>query len=299
MNIEEFIKQNIAKINDGINEYKNGYDFNDLEIKNYLHSKLKQDILHTKHIDLLFDEINNVKFVKSKIKDIANKYLYYVPHLQDFYQANIFAKVFQNVDTENLTIAVLDYLQNQENINKLEVKFIEKDLKVLINKSLFVVSQGGFSSDLQAINSGLRVANEGDSAQFLFVARAILAGFNCSNVDVRSSRYDAIIDCNGTLLRIQIKGITAGSTISFVDRDRGGQGIDHTHERNRGKRITKKDCDIYVAVDKQVGICYIIPMSFADNLSDEDAKTVKLSDVSEYLENWSIVNLVSEKNHDY
>ena len=177
----------------------------------------------------------------------------------------------------------------------MEVKFIEKDLKVLINKSLFVASQGGFSSDLQAINSGLRVANEGDSAQFLFVARAILAGFNCSNVDVRSSRYDAIIDCNGTLLRIQIKGITAGSTISFVDRDRGGQGIDHTHERNRGKRITKKDCDIYVAVDKQVGICYIIPMFFADNLSDEDAKTVKLSDVSEYLENWSIVNLVSEK----
>ena len=40
-------------------------------------------------------------------------------------------------------------------------------------------------------------------------------------------------------------------------------------------------------------------MSFADNLSDEDAKTVNLSDVSEYLENWSIVNLVSEKNHDY
>ena len=36
-------------------------------------------------------------------------------------------------------------------------------------------------------------------------------------------------------------------------------------------------------------------MSFADNLSDEDAKTVKLSDVSEYLENWSIVNLVSQQ----
>ena len=295
MNIEEFVKQNIVKINDGINEYKTGYDFNDIEIKNYLHNKLKQDILNPKTISILTEEINNVKFVKSKIKDIANKYLYYITHLQDFYQANIFAKVFKNVDTENLTNVVLDCLQNQENINKLEVKFIEKDLKVLINKSLFVASQGGFSSDLQAINSGLRVANEGDSAQFLFVARAILAGFNCSNVDVRSSRYDAIIDCNGKLLRIQIKGITAGSTISFVDRDRGGQGIDHTHERNRGKRITKKDCDIYVAVDKQVGICYIIPMSFADNLSDEDAKKVKLSDVSKYLENWSIINLVSEK----
>ena len=37
-------------------------------------------------------------------------------------------------------------------------------------------------------------------------------------------------------------------------------------------------------------------MSFADNLSDEDAKKVKLSDVSDYLENWSIINLVSEQN---
>jgi hypothetical protein len=93
-------------------------------------------------------------------------------------------------------------------------------------------------------------ANAGDSAEFIFVARAILAGFNCSSVDVRSSRYDAIIDYNKKLLRVQIKGISTGNSISFKDRDRGGQGIDHTHERNLGQRITSVDCDIYVAVDK-------------------------------------------------
>lgn len=75
------------------------------------------------------------------------------------------------------------------------------------------------------------------------------AGFNASSVDVRSSRYDAIVDYNGTLLRIQIKGITGG-LISFKDRDRGGQGIDYKHQSNQGKRITSKDCDIYAAVDK-------------------------------------------------
>ena len=69
MNIEEFVKQNIVKINDGINEYKTGHDFSDIEIKNYLHSKLKQDILNPKTISILTEEINNVKFVKSKIKD--------------------------------------------------------------------------------------------------------------------------------------------------------------------------------------------------------------------------------------
>lgn len=135
-------------------------------------------------------------------------------------------------------------------------------------------------------------ANAGDSAQFLFVARAILAGFNASNVDVRSSRYDAIVDFENTLLRIQIKGIS-NDTISFFDRPRGGQGNDFTHECNRGKRITKIDCDIYVAVDKQVDICYLIPMSFADNLSDDECNKVKLEQVQNFKENWDIIKEVA------
>lgn len=137
-------------------------------------------------------------------------------------------------------------------------------------------------------------ANAGDSAEFLFVARAILAGFNASSVDVRSSRYDAIVDYNGTLLRIQIKGISQGEIISFKDRDRGGQGIDHRHETNQGKRITSKDCDIYVAVDKQIGICYLIPMSFADKIDDEKCAKVKLEQVGQYKENWEVIKEVAK-----
>lgn len=136
-------------------------------------------------------------------------------------------------------------------------------------------------------------ANAGDSAQFLFIARAILAGFNASNVDVRSSRYDAIVDYENILLRIQVKGISSGN-ISFKDRDRGGQGIDHKHDRNKGKRITGKDCDIYVAVDKQVGICYIVPMSYADTLSDSECINVNLKQLEKYKENWGIIKEVAQ-----
>jgi hypothetical protein len=147
----------------------------------------------------------------------------------------------------------------------------------------------GFSNNINHIESGVMTANAGDSAEFIFVARAILAGFNCSSVDVRSSRYDAIIDFNDKLLRVQIKGISSGNNISFKDRDRGGQGIDHTHAKNLGQRITSKDCDIYVAVDKQVGICYIIPMKWADKLDNVKCKNVKLHEVEKYKENWDIV----------
>ncbi|PAE37556.1 group I intron-associated PD-(D/E)XK endonuclease, partial [Bacillus sp. 7884-1] len=149
-------------------------------------------------------------------------------------------------------------------------------------------------SNLMNLNEGVTVANEGDSSQFMFVSRAILAGFNSSNVDVRSSRYDTIIDYEDTLLKVQVKGISGDSKIYFKDRPRGGQGIDYTHERNQGKIITTKDCDIYVAVDKQCGLCYIIPMNEIDRLTikeKENGKNVK--ELSQYLENWNIIKDVA------
>ena len=121
---------------------------------------------------------------------------------------------------------------------------------------------------------------------FLFLARAILAGYNCSNVDVRSSRYDAVIDKGGKLFRVQIKGIS-GNTVSIKDRDRGGRGIDSTNQHNKGKRITSKDCEIYVAVDRQTGICYIIPTTHIDKWT-KDQKNVK--DLAEYKENWKAID---------
>ena len=56
-----------------------------------------------------------------------------------------------------------------------------------------------------------------------------------------------------------------------------------------------KDCDIYVAVDKQVGICYIIPMSWADSLDYNQCKNVKLSEITKYKENWNIIKEMTVK----
>src|SRR5690606_36579908 len=146
-------------------------------------------------------------------------------------------------------------------------KNIKASLKETLLKRYDFIFTNGYPQNLLNINSGIMLGNAGDSAQFLFLARAILLGFNCSNVYVRSSRYDAIIDINGRLLRVQVKGVSKKS-VSFRDRDRGGQGIDFTHENNVGKRITSKECDLYVAVDKQFGTCYLIPVKkYIDKLS--------------------------------
>ena len=158
---------------------------------------------------------------------------------------------------------------------------------ILIVPSLLGMAATEINYDINNVEEGVMTANAGDSAQFLFLARAILAGYNCSNVDVRSSRYDAIIDYETKLFKVQIKGIS-GTTISFKDRDRGGRGIDTENERNQGKRITSEDCDIYAAVDKQMGICYIIPMKDVDP-TEWKKDTMTLKEAEKYRENWKII----------
>ena len=244
------------------------------------------------------DELKKVNYSKNKINQIATKFGLKDSELKQYYQTRFFKNIADVVDLEVLSqtnLEEIEKLLDTENL-KNEFKFIKTDLKKIIEKSLYIAMTNGFSNNINHINSGIMTANAGDSAEFIFVARAILAGFNCSSVDVRSSRYDAIIDFNDKLLRVQIKGISSGNNISFKDRDRGGQGIDHKHESNIGKRITSKDCDIYVAVDKQVGICYIIPMEWADKLSDEKCKNIKLAEVLEYKENWNIIKDMTSTN---
>lgn len=237
------------------------------------------------------DDLKANDYKKNSIKDIAIKYGLTESELKRYYQTKFFNDIAKVVDLEQLSKINIEEIEKllSDDTLKNEFKFIKTDLKKIIEKSLYIAMTNGFSTNINQIESGVMTANAGDSAEFIFVARAILAGFNCSSVDVRSSRYDAIIDYNDKLLRVQIKGISSGNNISFKDRDRGGQGIDHTHEKNIGQRITSKDCDIYVAVDKQVGICYIIPMKWADSLEYEKCKSVKLSEVTRYKENWDVI----------
>jgi len=236
------------------------------------------------------DELKKCNYKKSCIKKIAEKYNISQANLYKYYQTRFFEDIANKINLEHLSNKNIDEIQSliKDDELKKEFKFIKTDLKKILKKSLYIALTNGFSTNINHIESGIMTANAGDSAEFIFVARAILAGFNASSVDVRSSRYDAIVDTNGTLLRVQVKGISTGNVISFKDRDRGGRGIDYHHDRNRGKRITSKDCDVYVAVDKQIGICYIIPMSWADKLNDDEVKSVPLSKLEDFKEKWDI-----------
>lgn len=294
MDIEKFVKENIEEINKSISNFKESRkrEYNDVEIKKYLRTKIFDELyVNPNNTEKIIEEFSNIGFKKNKIDYLANKYVYYKNDLLKLIETYTFSLFNNEVlkNEEKILSTVINDIFSLVDMNNFQKNYIKNDFEKIMRKSLFISTKNGFPTNIINIESGVMTANAGDSAQFLFLSRAILAGYNASNVDVRSSRYDTIIDFKGRLLKIQVKGISS-DIVSFKDRDRGGQGIDYRHERNRGKRITSKDCDIYVAVDKQIGICYLIPMYVIDTWPDEKIVSVKTSELIEYRENWQIID---------
>lgn len=299
--VELFIRDNIEIFNKQQKSFDNkilekaGCNFKKSEIREYLKTKLFNECEENKA--KLLKRLEEYEYKIKNIELIANEFIYCQNDLRKTYE-NWFMEDLEKEGYKEIAKIVYKSILDSSNLDKGKIKIISNNLLKTTEKSVFLLLKNGFSTNRTNINSGIITANAGDSAQFLFISRAILAGYNCSNVDVRSSRYDAVIDYEGDIFKVQVKGIS-GEKISFKDRDRGGIGIDSTNEHNIGKIITKDDCDIYVAVDKQVGICYIIPMIEIDkNYSDEQKKSVKLRELEKYKENWTVIdNLKSILKH--
>lgn len=288
-----FARDNIELINNRISEFsKKKHDdllFDSTDIKRFLKEKFIIENESFENQQRLLNSFEEYNYVKSRIKDIAIENTYYHTDLQKFYEQYAYKELSANNDL-NLCKTIINALLEEQDFSEAKKGYYYSTIFETMEKALYMALHGGYDNNINNVEEGIMTANAGDSAQFLFLARAILAGYNCSNVDVRSSRYDAIIDYKGKLFKVQVKGIS-GNTISFKDRDRGGRGIDTTNPRNIGRRITSRDCDIYVAVDKQIGLCYIIPMNIVDEW-DRDSITVR--EVENYKENWNIIDTLIE-----
>lgn len=179
---------------------------------------------------------------------------------------------------------------------KLPGKYLQNDLSHSFLQGMYWILRLGFEQNLTNELKGQEVANAGDSAQFIFVGRAILAGFNCSNVDVRSSSYDAIISPpNSTgsasnLKTVQVKGIVPGAKLPLQKRARGGSGSDSSSGRNVPKYLSSEDADLLAAVDKKFGTIYIIPMQEVDEKIKNGCDHINWSELEEkYKENWRCI----------
>ncbi|MDQ7068875.1 MAG: hypothetical protein Q9M40_13420 [Sulfurimonas sp.] len=161
-------------------------------------------------MEALVQALKDKHYKKSAIKEIALLHNMKETELKKLYTTRFFYDIASIIDLNQLSELNIQKIEEllTTDVLRSKFKFIKTDLKKIIEKSLYIAMTNGFTVNINNINSGVMTANAGDSAEFIFVARAILAGFNCSSVDVRSSRYDAIIDYNNILLRVQIKGIS-------------------------------------------------------------------------------------------
>lgn len=283
---ESFVSKNIRKINKNLNSFNREQK---LQITRILSKKFESFIALQKNRDLLCKRFSTFNYTRSKIVEIANTYGLYKRDVEKFLDTYLYTRVFDNFKSDFHADKIAKYILNETKTDERISKYVINDLKKIISSLIILIKNKGFSSDLNKIDYGLRIANEGDSAQFLFIARAILAGYNCSNVDVRSSKYDAIIDHEKKLIRVQVKGISPNGAVHFVTRTRSGQGINYKDEKHQEKKITSDDCDLFVAVDKQTGVCYIIPINDIET-KFKNKKNISKSKLTSYLEKWTLIS---------
>ena len=299
----QYIKNNIALIQKQKKwntETKKLRDKNEIPFRNhtevtkYLFDRLKK--FSKKKKEKMYKEWSAENFLINKISTIAEKNFIYTSHLQTLLKNILKKKIIELYDEKKINLISNKIINDLDSdINKgLGFKVIKTDIKKVLPNSIYFALNAGFFKNLINVKPGEDSTYFGQAAQFLFLARALRAGYNASNVDLPSSKYDAILDTgNNEIVTIQIKG-TETTTISFFTRARGGEGIDSKDKTNQQVRITSKMCDFYVAVDHLIGTCYIIPLQHIDkNYTDKQAKSVKLSELSFYKEAW---NLFDKKN---
>lgn len=256
------------------------------DIERYL--KEKFDELEDNQLDAIFNCYESGKNLNEISEYYAVKLITHKKSIEAYLIHKSFNKLKDCIsDEDDIVNKIADVFSSVTNIDR-----IRTDLKKIISRFLPLILSNGFPDNITNVDSGIMVANAGDSAQFIFIARAILAGFDSSNVDVRSSRYDCIVEYKGKIFRVQVKGISQ-EKVYYKDRDRGGAGIDYKNVRNRGRRISSKDCDIYAAVDKKTGIVYLIPIEHLENNEDKDSENIQ--DIIKYRENWKIFSELIDK----
>lgn len=278
------------------------------EIRKYLNDNYKNLVKDAVKLQCFEDSLRGMEATtkeaaKTEFFDIAIRHSLNIKDVENHYTKMIKEGIIENYisniglwqkDVFNRLLGYANSISSKG--TRLPEKYIRSELKKSFLQGMYWILNLGFGQNLTNEVKGQEVANAGDSAQFLFVGRAILAGFNCSNVDLRSSSYDAIISRPSSagsasfLKTVQIKGLIPGNDLPLKKRPRGGSGSDSTSGRNVSRFLSSQDADLLAAVDKQFGTCYIIPMTIVDDKVASGIDKISWSELEKkYKENWQII----------
>ncbi|MDH5717900.1 MAG: hypothetical protein OEZ22_09710 [Spirochaetia bacterium] len=126
------------------------------------------------------------------------------------------------------------------------------------------------------------------------IGRALQCGYNLFFKAWRDSAYDAVLDFDGVLFRIEIKG-SSTSSFAVTGGGRAGAQIDRTGP-DREHILRKEDCDILLAISGKTGHCYIIPVEILEIFGQ---KSVSFTKIEIFKEKWQVIKGVLLKKDKF
>ncbi len=136
----------------------------------------------------------------------------------------------------------------------------------------------------------------GAADENVFIGKATKAGFFLFFKAWRDMPYDAVLDHEGILFRVEVKGASAnkaGKTQFNVTRGgRSGAQIDR-NAPSRTRLISRSDCDFVVGVNSDNGDCYIIPTDFIEIV---DRQNLTTTSVEMFKEKWKLFTFGTQSN---
>lgn len=125
----------------------------------------------------------------------------------------------------------------------------------------------------------------GYAGESLVVGRALAAGFNLFVKAWRDAKYDAVLDHNGVLLRIEIKQ-TEKEPIKFSTTSGGRSGRQIVRGQSREQVLSSIDCDFLFAAHLRSGDVWTVPIEVVEIF---DAKSLNVARLRPFRENWTLV----------
>lgn len=142
-----------------------------------------------------------------------------------------------------------------------------------------------WSKDLTGVDAakqGSYRSLNGAADENVFIGRASKAGFYCFFKVWRDMPYDAVLDYNGVLYRIEVKG-SSNKSFNVTRGTRSGAQIIRGTSRTR--TLAREDCDFVVGIDSNTGDCYIIPEDVVEIL---DKNSLSHKTLANYHEKWKL-----------
>lgn len=136
-----------------------------------------------------------------------------------------------------------------------------------------------WNKNITNVEDGKFRSLNGAADENVFIGKASKAGFFCFFKVWRDMPYDAVLDHEGILYRVEVKGSSTGE-FDLTRGGRSGAQINRNAE-NRKRRIVREDCDFIVCVDSNNGDCYILPVDILDIVKRDKLKAVFLTPFKE------------------